>query len=77
MFDFTYFSSLILTFSFNKCAADQAMHNLAKTYSDLDRNQEARTLKEQVLEFRQRTLPADHPLIGDGLLFDLLLSDSL
>ena len=76
MFDFSsliFFYVLVLT----KCAADQAMHNLAKTYSALERNQEARTLKEQVLEFRQRTLPADHPLIGDGILFDLLLSDSL
>lgn len=76
MFDFSsliFFYVLVLT----KYAADQAMHNLAKTYSALGRNQEARTLKEQVLEFRQRTLPADHPLIGDGLLFDLLLSDSL
>jgi len=73
VFDFTYFSSLILTFSFNKCAADQAMHNLAKTYSALGKNQEARLLKEQVLEYRQRTLPADHPRIGDGLLFSLLL----
>jgi hypothetical protein len=52
------------------------MHNLAKTYSALDKNQEARLLKEQVLEYRQRTLPADHPRIGDGLLFYLLLSDS-
>jgi hypothetical protein len=40
------------------------MHNLAKTYSALNRNEEARALKEQVLEYRQRTLPADHPLIG-------------
>jgi hypothetical protein len=43
------------------------MHNLAKTYSALERNQEARVLKEKVLEFRRRTLPADHPMIGDSV----------
>ncbi len=43
------------------------MHNLAKTYSYLGRQQEALVLKEQVLKFRQRVLSADHPLIGDGI----------
>ena len=46
--------------------SDKAMHNLAKTYSCLGREQEALVLKEMVLEFRRRVLPVDHPSLGDG-----------
>ncbi len=42
------------------------MNNLALTYSALGRHADALALKEQVLEFRRRVLPANHPLIGEG-----------
>ena len=47
----------------------QAMNNLALTYADLGRHEDALVLKERVLEFRRRVLPEDHPDIGeiDGL----------
>ena len=42
------------------------MNNLAQTYSALGRHSDALALKEQVLEFRRRVLPANHPSIGEG-----------
>ena len=42
------------------------MHNLASTYSKLKKHSEALAMKESVLEFRRRVLPADHPDIGEG-----------
>ena len=42
-----------------------AMNNLAATYSDLGRHEDALVLKERVLEFRRRVLPANHPDIGE------------
>ncbi len=42
------------------------MHNLAETYSALGRRSESLAMKESVLEFRRRVLPADHPDIGEG-----------
>ncbi len=42
------------------------MNNLAGTYSALGRHADALALKEQVLEFRRRVLPANHPDIGEG-----------
>jgi hypothetical protein len=42
------------------------MHNLASTYSKLKKHSEALAMKEMVLEFRSRVLPADHPSIGKG-----------
>ena len=42
------------------------MSNLAETYSELGRHSDALALKERVLEFRRRVLPADHPDIGEG-----------
>ena len=42
------------------------MNNLAGTYSALGRHSDALALKEQVLEFRRRVLPANHPDIGEG-----------
>ena len=41
------------------------MNNLAVTYGDLGRHADALALKEQVLEFRRRVLPEDHPDIGE------------
>ena len=40
------------------------MHNLALTYDNLKRHQDAVVLGEQTLEFRRRVLPANHPEIG-------------
>ena len=42
------------------------MSNLASTYSALGRHADALALFEQVLEFRRRVLPANHPSIGEG-----------
>ncbi len=42
------------------------MSNLAATYSALGRHADALAMKEQVLEFRRRVLPANHPSIGEG-----------
>jgi hypothetical protein len=42
------------------------MSNLASTYSALGRHADALALEEQVLEFRRRVLPSNHPDIGDG-----------
>ena len=41
-----------------------AMGNLANTYSDLGRHQEALVMREKTLEFQQRVLPENHPQIG-------------
>ena len=42
------------------------MGNLASTYSELGRHSEALAMKESVLEFTRRVLPAEHPDIGEG-----------
>ena len=42
------------------------MGNLAKSYSDLGRHEEALAMDERVLEFRRRVLPENHPSIGEG-----------
>ncbi len=42
------------------------MNNLASTYSELGRHADALVMRERVLEFRRRVLPADHPDIGEG-----------
>ena len=42
------------------------MSNLAATYFALGRHADALALFEQVLEFRRRVLPANHPSIGEG-----------
>ena len=42
------------------------MHNLATSYSDLGRHQEAVEMGEKTLEFRRRVLPENHPDIGEG-----------
>ena len=42
------------------------MNNLAISYSDLGRHQEAVEMEEKTLEFRRRVLPENHPDIGEG-----------
>ena len=46
--------------------AGTAMNHLAITYRDMGRHADALAMGEQVLEFRRRVLPADHPDIGEG-----------
>ena len=41
------------------------MDNLAATYADLGKHEDALALREKVLEFRRRVLPEDHPEIGE------------
>ena len=45
------------------------MSSFSSTYSELGRHADALALNENVLEFRRRVLPDDHPDIGeiDGL----------
>ena len=49
------------------------MGNLASTYSALGRHADALAMKERVLEFRRRVLPANHPHIGEGQVRGVLL----
>jgi hypothetical protein len=42
------------------------MNNLAASYFDLGRHQEALEMREKTLEFRRRVLPENHPDIGEG-----------
>ncbi len=42
------------------------MNNLGQTYSALGRHADALAMREQVLEFLRRVLPANHPNIGEG-----------
>ena len=44
------------------------MGHLALTYGALGRHADALAMKERVLEFLRRVLPADHPHIGEGCL---------
>jgi tetratricopeptide (TPR) repeat protein len=39
-------------------------YNLANSYSDLGRHQDALVMHEKTLEFRRRVLPENHPQIG-------------
>ena len=41
------------------------MNNLAGTYSNLGRHEDALAMRERVLEFRRRVLPENHPDIGE------------
>ncbi len=50
-----------------------AMNNLGVTYCKLGRHSEALAMQESVLEFYRRVLPADHPLIGEGRVWRVLL----
>lgn len=47
------------------------MRNLAATLFSLDREQEALVVAEQLLEFRLRILPENHPQIGEWV-YELL-----
>ena len=49
------------------------MSNLGLSYSNLGRHSEALAMRESVLEFRRRVLPADHPDIGEGRVWGVLL----
>ena len=42
------------------------MGNLATSYSDLGRHEDALAMEERVLEFSRRVLPENHPDIGEG-----------
>ena len=42
------------------------MGNLALTYFNLGRHEDALAMEERVLEFRRRVLPENHPDIGEG-----------
>ena len=42
------------------------MGNVASSYSKLGRHADALIIEEQVLDFRRRVLPANHPDIGEG-----------
>ena len=42
------------------------MSNLAQAYHDLERHADALAMRERVLEFQRRNLPANHPSIGEG-----------
>ncbi len=42
------------------------MGNLASTYSELGRHADALAMRERVLQFQRRVLPANHPDIGKG-----------
>ena len=46
--------------------AGKSMINLSQTYSALGRHADALAMREQVLEFFRRVLPANHPSIGEG-----------
>ena len=41
------------------------MNNLAGTYSDLGRHDDALAMQERALEFQRRVLPENHPDIGE------------
>ncbi len=49
------------------------MSGLGVSYSDLGRHSEALAMRESALEFYRRVLPADHPLIGEGRVWGVLL----
>ena len=47
------------------------MGDLAATYSALGRHSEALAMQESVLEFTRRVLPAEHPDIGEGRVWNV------
>jgi hypothetical protein len=53
-----------LTCDMTRFVLGQAMGNLANTYYELGRHQDALVLHEETLEFRRRFLPENHPDIG-------------
>jgi hypothetical protein len=57
---------LVVAFVLIRFTQDQAMGNLANTYSALGRPQDALALHEASLEFRRRVLPEGHPHTGSA-----------
>ena len=55
---------VLLSWMLTLAALGMAMSNLAVTYSDLGRHQDALAMEEKTLEFRRRVLPPNHPDIG-------------
>jgi hypothetical protein len=53
-----------LTCDLTRSYLGAAIGNLADTYSELGRHQDALVLKEKTLEFNRRVLPENHPDIG-------------
>ncbi len=53
-----------LTCDLTRSALGAAMNNLAQTYGELGRRQDALVLQEKTLEFQRRVLPENHPGIG-------------
>ena len=49
------------------------MGNLAISYSYLGRHEEALAMEERVLEFTRRVLPENHPDIGEGLVWRVVV----
>ena len=52
------------TISLTRCFPGDAMSNIAGTYGELGRHQDALALQEKTLEFYRRVLPENHPSIG-------------
>ncbi len=53
-----------LTCDLTRSVLGKAMGNLAATYGELGRHQDALVLHEKTLEFQRRVLPDNHPSIG-------------
>ncbi len=53
-----------LTCDLTRSVLADAMMNLASTYHELGRYQDALVLQEKTLQFRRRVLPETHPDIG-------------
>ena len=53
-----------VAFVLTRFAQDQAMGNLANTYREVGRHQDALVLEQKTLEFQRRVLPENHPEIG-------------
>ena len=53
-----------LTCDFARSAIGTAMCNVAVTYGELGRHQDALVLHEKTLEFWRLALPENHPKIG-------------
>ena len=53
-----------LTCDLTQSVLGAAMSNLADTYGELGRHQDALVLQEKTVEFQRRVLPENHPDIG-------------
>ena len=54
-------------------ALGHAISQLAISYADLGRHQEALVMQEETLEFQRRVLPENHPDIGATWLCSVLI----